>query len=589
MLDSIPVVVQAVVWPLLGAAIVVGLRRWLPNWLRRAVAVAAAATSLAILWSLSGDAQPETATLSWGSLDFFRMGLAFYPHGLSILAGMAMAGVTAAAALGTSANGANGQRTHWHGLILVALAGSLAAVLAANLLTLAFGSGLLTLAVTALAAAGTPAMDERAWPPLASAVPGVAATFLIILSGLKMDAQIGHASLQGRVWDGSALALLGAAGILWLLSFPVRAAKRPRRIISFLLPCGTGLYLLARIQAIDPALIGRPWPLAVGGLMLLAGGVLAWLDGVWPGVAIHQAGYGLVFVGLLGPIEAFGTSSQAGATEPPVLWPLVGMTLALGTLAIAESAGNGADGAGGQGPVPRWAGLAWLVERAESWWARARSLLSSRLPKGPRLSWLSPLLAVLLPAVALASLAGLPLTVGAVGRWHLYGGILGGGQAVLLLVVLLSDSLLIAGLWGAFRALLERKSRVSAATAVAMLALVLGLVMWGVAPGHLARTVGLSPVGSTGVSGWGIALLYILPWLAGAWLAYASGRRAASLDRLRQVARRSRVERLYRAVAWAGAQLASAVYWLGQVGEGGGWWGWAIIVLAVGVLLSAAR
>ena len=592
MLDSIPILIQAVLWPLLGAAIVLGLRRWLPNWLRPAIAAVAAAASLAILWSHSGDAHPETVDLTWGSLDFFRMGLVFYPHELSTLAGIVLAGVTAAAALGTSPNGVDGHRTHWHGLILVALAGSLAAILAANLLTLAFGSGLLALAVTALAAAGARADDERTWSPLAAAVPGVAATLLIYLSALQMDAQIGHASLQGRLWSTSAQTLLGAAGALWLFSFPVRAASRPQSIVSFLLPCGTGLYLLARVLSIAPALGGQSWLLIVGGSMLLAGGVLAWLNDAWPGVAVHQAGYGLIFIALWG--------GHAGATQPSVPWPLVSLTLALGTLAISASAEGGANGTNGQLPASRWAGLswlarwtglAWLERQIEPWEAKARSYLTAHLRfKRPRLTWLGRLLAVLLPAIALASIAGLPLTVGAVSRWHFYGGILGQGQATLLLIILLSDSLLIAGLWAALRALLEHKDgRVSIARAVAMIALVLALIMWGVAPSHLSTAVGLSPVQSPGVSVWGIGLLYILPWLVGTWLAYAGARRPAYIDRLRHISRRYRVDRLYQAAAWVGAQLAGAVYWLGQVGEGAGWWGWAIIVLAVGALLSAAR
>jgi len=33
----------------------------------------------------------------------------------------------------------------------------------------------------------------------------------------------------------------------------------------------------------------------------------------------------------------------------------------------------------------------------------------------------------------------------------------------------------------------------------------------------------------------------------------------------------------------------AALHWLGQVGVGRRWWGWALIVLAVWCLLSAAR
>ncbi|MBN1135721.1 MAG: hypothetical protein JXM73_04005 [Anaerolineae bacterium] len=592
MLDSIPVPVQAVLWPLLGAVVILGLRRWLPNWLQRAISAAAAAASLAILWPQSGDAPPAIVDLTWGSLDFFRMGLAFYPHGLSTLAGIALAGVTAAAALGISPNSVNVAKTHWHGLLLVALAGCLAAILASNLLTLALGSGLLTLAVTALAAAGASSGDEHAWPPLATAAPGAAATLLIYLSALQMDAQIGHASLQGRAFSTSALALLATAAVLWLLSFPLRAANKPQGIVSFLLPCGVGLYLLARVLAIAPALSSRPWLLIAGGAMLLVGGVLAWLDGAWPGIAIHQAGYGLAFIALWG--------GQASAAQPPLPWPLAGLTLALGVLAVSASAGNGASSTGGQAPAYRWAGLswlaqwtglAWLARQVGPWWAKVRSYITSHLGfKRPRFTALGRLLAVLLPSLALASLAGLPLTVGAVSRWHLYGAILGQGQAALLLIILVSDSLLIAGLWAVLRALFDhRDSPLSVARVAAMIALGLALVMWGVTPGHLSTTVVLGPVQSPGVSTWGIGLLYVLPWLVGTWLAYAGARRPAYVDLLRRIARRCRVGRLYQAVAWASAQLAGAVYWFGQVGEGGGWWGWALIVLAVGLLLSVAR
>ena len=598
MLDSIPVLIQAVLWPLLGAAIVLGLRRWLPNWLRSLIAAAAAAASLAILWPHGGDAHPQAVDLAWGSHDFFRMGVAFYPHTLSILAGIVLTGVTAAAALGAGSNGVNGQRTHWHGLILVALAGSLTAILAANLLTLALGSGLLTLAVTALAAAGAPVAgerserSERSRSPLAAAVPGTVATLLIYLSALQMDAQIGHASLQGRIWTASAQALLAAGGALWLFSFPVGAASRSQSIVSYLLPCGAGLYLLARVLSIAPALSGQPALLIVGGAMLLVGGALAWLNGAWPGIAIHQAGYGLVFIVLWG--------GQAGTTQPPVPWPLVSLTLALGTLAISASAGRSANGPSRQSPASRWAGLswlaqwtglAWLARQIEPWRVKVRSYAASHLRfKRPWLTWLGRLLAVLLPAIALASLAGFPLTVGAVGRWHFYGGILGQGQAALLLIILLSDSLLIAGLWAALRVLLEHKDgRVSVARAVAMIALFSAVVVWGVAPGNLSRAVGLSPVRSPGVSVWGIGLLYILPWLVGTWLAYAGARRPAYIDRLRLLGRRYHLDRSYQAAAWIGARLLSVVYWLGVVGEGAGWWGWAIIVLAVGVILSIAR
>jgi hypothetical protein len=37
-------------------------------------------------------------------------------------------------------------------------------------------------------------------------------------------------------------------------------------------------------------------------------------------------------------------------------------------------------------------------------------------------------------------------------------------------------------------------------------------------------------------------------------------------------------------LAWVGKRLEGLVFWLGQVGEGGGWWGWALIILALGAI-----
>jgi hypothetical protein len=34
-----------------------------------------------------------------------------------------------------------------------------------------------------------------------------------------------------------------------------------------------------------------------------------------------------------------------------------------------------------------------------------------------------------------------------------------------------------------------------------------------------------------------------------------------------------------------GRYLVDAVYWLSRVGEGEAWWGWALIILALGVIL----
>jgi hypothetical protein len=119
-----------------------------------------------------------------------------------------------------------------------------------------------------------------------------------------------------------------------------------------------------------------------------------------------------------------------------------------------------------------------------------------------------------------------------------------------------------------------------------MLVLILFVVVLGLAPGILSNALGLRPVNASDVSVWGLGLVYVLPWLLGAWL----GRMRGSLGRyLARVHAAINLNWLYRAAGWAGERLAGAIGWLGVVGEGDGWWGWVLITLALGVFLLVAR
>ena len=182
------------------------------------------------------------------------------------------------------------------------------------------------------------------------------------------------------------------------------------------------------MQSVAPSAVSnQPWMLVAGGMALLAGGLLIWSGDLWPGVAVHQAGYALVFVILL---------------EDTVSWPLVGLTLALGALAIWWDINQETKAVARPKPVDR------LVQRMGNWWAEARSKAITHFPRLAqwRDSWLSRHGTALLLAVALASLAGAPLTVGARGRWPLYAALLQKGDAFLF-VVLAADTFLAAGLW----------------------------------------------------------------------------------------------------------------------------------------------
>ena len=239
MFSSVPVPFQAILWPLAGAAVILALRRLMPNWLRRILAVIAALLAMAALWSLRPGAA-GTSAISWEPLNIFRVGPALQPDGLSLLVGLTLTAATAALALGI--RGPEPRKTAWPGLILAILAGCLAVVMAANLLTLALGSALLDLALIASILL-TRNNREPGDPSLGLALPGMGSTLLLLLATLQLDTQLGHVSLLAREIPPEILLLLGGAGLLRALLFPLH----PRRLDTAVSP-GT-----ARSPCILPA------------------------------------------------------------------------------------------------------------------------------------------------------------------------------------------------------------------------------------------------------------------------------------------------------------------------------------------------
>ncbi|NLF11082.1 MAG: hypothetical protein GX597_04780, partial [Anaerolineaceae bacterium] len=117
MLRSLPVPFQAILWPLFGAVLILATGRLLPAWVRRLLAGAAAAASLAAIWSLrSGGA--ERVQLDWSPLNLFRAGPALSAGDIALPAALAVATVAVALALGI---GGRQPRSPWHGLLLVLL------------------------------------------------------------------------------------------------------------------------------------------------------------------------------------------------------------------------------------------------------------------------------------------------------------------------------------------------------------------------------------------------------------------------------------------------------------------------------------
>jgi hypothetical protein len=325
--------------------------------------------------------------------------------------------------------------------------------------------------------------------------------------------------------------------------------------------------------------------LAVSGVALLAGGLLAWSGGArsttkpddgseptrsaWSGLTTHQSGYALAFAILL-------------AAAAPL--PLLSLILALATLAIWWDTNLKHEPA----PTPQW--LAWIVERIKLWQKQTKSFLTDRAPalKRWRTSWIARRGNALMPAIALASLAGAPLTAGAVGRWSMYAALLHERESALLITTLIADTFLAAGLWKALDGVRQQidERRPKPAGLLAMLILVVLLVVLGIAPGGVLGTLGLEPVALPEVSAWGLGLIFVLPWLLGGWLARASARFDSVFA---WVHRAVTLEWAYDIADWIGQKLVGSVAWLGKVGEGEGWWGWALIILALGAIFMLIR
>lgn len=577
MLESIPVPFQALLWPLLGAAVVGVLGRLLPDWTRRFLATVAAGLSLLALWSLRGRAV-DRVEIFWEPLGFFRASPSLYPDELSLVGGILLCGLAAALLFGI--RGRRGGRAAWHALILLSLAGALAVIMASNLLTLALGSALLDLALVGLALwAGED--GERGWgTSLSLVVPGITSTLLLVANALHQDVSAGTTSLLARELPAMTVTLLGVAALLRMSLFPLhpRGLSQPKSAAGLLLPAGAGIYLLGRVQTLAPQPWSPPWSLPVGTLALVAGGLLVWsgalaasrqegapnLAAFWTGVLVHQMGVALLFWSLL------------GAAAP---WPLVSLPYALGALAIWwHAAAEHEDDLPPSRLRQVWQELeprrAELRDRA-----LARFPVLGRWPGRRILAWLAPLV----PVVILVSLASAPLTAGARVRWPIYAALLKRGSGALLLL-LVADTLLVAGLGTAFRAGLVRAQghRHRGAALLAAVVLAFSLVVLALAAGDL----GLNAVGVAGVSVWGLGLTFVLPWLLGAWLA---GLRPRFQDYGVMVQSFLELGWLYRGLDWIGQRLVDLFGWLGQVGEGDGWWGWALIILALGAIFLGSR
>jgi formate hydrogenlyase subunit 3/multisubunit Na+/H+ antiporter MnhD subunit len=338
---------------------------------------------------------PADGTISrWGP--FFGSDLAYYVDGLAFLfaALMVLVGLaTIAPGLGRS----GGLEGSSYPALLALLAAGLGFVFSANLITLCLSWVLFDLAfLWALSASDHDGSRTRMIPRILNL--DCLACVSLIAAGLLLgqgDAglSLGAGSISAPVFGLILLAALIRVGLYSLhLWIPIGIEAGPAaRSLLHLVPASVGLYLLARLSAWANG--GLPYAQALiiaGSLAFFVGALLAWIEAdlskILSFMMISQVGYAIVSLAIVKP-------------PATVVLPSLNLVLCLDLLFLSQ-------------------------DRSElgSLWSRVAS------------------------GLAMASLAGVPLTLGFVGRWHLYHSFLTGGHLAFLALSLLAEAFLFAAL-----------------------------------------------------------------------------------------------------------------------------------------------
>jgi len=489
-----------------------------------------------------------------GELAYHIDGLAFLFAALMALSGLA----TITPGLGRSEYSEGSS----HATLLALLAAGLSFVFSANLITLCASWVIFDLAFLWALAASDRSGSRVTSPPglggtaevlakggrLMKIVPrvlnlGCLACLALLAAALLLgpvDAGLSlrSSSVSAPVFGFILLAALMRVGLyplhLWI---PIGVeARMPARALLHLVPVSAGLYLLARLSAWTNS--GLPYWQALtiaGSLAFFIGALLAWAETDFGKtlsfVMISQVGYAVASLAIAKPL-----------TMVAVLSPSLNLVLCLGLLFLSQ-------------------------DRSElgSLWSRAAT------------------------GLAMASLAGVPLTLGFVGRWYLYRSLLTSGNLAFLALSLLAEAVLFAALlrmWSVVSIRVfppefaYRRSSVVGGALLAAPVLVLGLYPSVLRP--LMEPASFSTLAdllrSTTTVQWAILFL---PLLGGYLLQHHQHRRRI-FDPVEpfwmKLMTALRLEWLYNFLGQIVAGAAGALRIVGRVSEGGGYLGWIAVV-----------
>ncbi|MFQ5813294.1 MAG: hypothetical protein ACE5I2_08930 [Anaerolineae bacterium] len=524
-------------------------------------------TAFLVLLTLARDLPAHGTISRWSP--FFGSDLAYHVDGLAFLFAALMALLALATITPALGRSEYPERSSYPALLAL-LAAGFSFVFSANLITLCLSWVVFDLAfLWALTASDHGGSGTKMVPRVLN-LSCLACLSLLAAALLLGDSSLSlrSSSISTPVFGLVLLAALVRVGLyplhLWM-PIGVEASLSARSLLH-LIPASAGLYLLARLSA---------W--ANGGLLWRLsppGGVLSLSKG-WGGLrggdgqALAIAGSLAFFIGALlawaetdlGKILSFMMISQVGyvitslaVAKPPtmVILPSLNLVLCLGLLFLS-------------------------LDRSElgSLWPRAAT------------------------GLAMASLAGVPLTLGFAGRWHLYHSLLTGGHLAFLALSLLAETFLFAALLRMWSVVSIRvfppefayqRSSVVGAALLAAPVLILGLhppVLRSLTEvAHFPTLADL--LRSTAIVQWAA---FILPLLGGYLLHSEAFRRYRQriFDPVEplwlKLTMILRLEWLYSLLGQVAAGAAGTLRIAGRVSEGRGYLGWIAVVGLLAFLL----
>jgi formate hydrogenlyase subunit 3/multisubunit Na+/H+ antiporter MnhD subunit len=492
---------------------------------------------------------PASGTISpWPP--FFGSDLAYYVDGLAFLFAALMA-LTGLATIAPDLGRSEYPEGSSYAALLALLAAGFNFVFSANLITLCLSWGIFDLAfLWALVASDHGESRTRIVPRVLnfSCLACLSLLAAALLLGQGDDSlAIRSSDISTPAFGLILLAALVRVGLypfhLWI---PIGInASLPVKSLLHLVPTSAGLYLLARLSAWING--GLPYGQALtiaGSLAFLIDALLAWaetdLSKALSFIMISQVGYAIASLAVDKP-----------PTMVPILLPSLNLVLCLGLLFLSQD----------------------------------RSGLGSLWPR-------------VILSLAIASLVGVPLTLGFVGRWHLYHFLLRGNNPAFPALSLLAETFLFAALlrmWSVIsirvspsESTYQRLSVVGAALLAAPV-LILGLhppVLRPLMKGMPFPTL-VDLLRSTTIAQW--AALF-LPLLGGHLL---QRHRRRVFDPVGtfwlRLTTALRLEWLYSLLGRIVAGAAGALQMVGRVIEGKGYLGWIAVVGLLAFLFLRGR